>query len=270
MKRIILILAVLALAVPAMADVEIQLIPTATGFDIAYDANSEDGLVRAFALTVSIDGGATIDSVTPAIVGESTEGNLGYGIFPGSITIVGDAVTDDGTPVASGLGTGTVILEMGSLYVDADPNAPGKMGVLCSVVVTGSGTVTVAEEPIRGGVVMEDPTEAPVVDVSASVTAPYAEPWPQCDDYNLTKTIDSLTDPVVDATDVQKMITYITTNKVAPTVWVVPPTHPAYDVRYNFDQGSPVIDAADVQALMSYITANKVAPTVWVVNCLML
>jgi len=259
MKRMILVLAVLALVVPAIATVEIQLIPTLTGFDVAYDASTESGLVRAFALTVEIDGGATIDSVTPAKVGESTEAVPGYGIFPGSITIVGDEVTDDGTPVASSLPATSVILEMGSLYV-GEPNAPDTAGILCSVVVTGSGTVTVAEEALRGGVVMENPSAAPDVDVTASITAPGA-PDTSCQDHNVTK-LRGGTDNLVDAGDVTSLINYIRDNRYAPTVWIVV----GGDERFNYD-GEANIGAGDVTALINYIRDNRYAPTVWIVVC---
>ena len=220
MKRMILVLAMLVLSAPAMADVVIGLVATPTGFNVTYDANTEDGLVRGFALTLSISGGATMTAVTPAIVGESTEGNLGYGIFPGSITIVGNAVTDDGTPAATVLPASSVIIEMGSLYVDGDVNAPGKTGVLCSVAVSGSGTVTVAEEPIRGGVVMEDPTETPVVNVSASVVAPLVV-GPTCQDYNVDKLRGLATNNIVNAADVTSLVNYIRDNRFAPGVWTV-------------------------------------------------
>jgi len=260
MKRMILVLAVLALVVPAMATVEIQLIPTLTGFDVAYDASTESGLVRAFALTVEIDGGATIDSVTPAKVGESTEAVPGYGIFPGSITIDGDAVTDDGTPVASVLPATSVILEMGSLYV-GEPNSPDTAGILCSVVVTGSGTVTVYEEPFRGGVVMENPSAAPDVDVTASITAPGSP----CQDHNVTK-LRGGTDNLVDAGDVTSLINYIRDNRYAPSAWIVIEAAGGYDERFNYD-GAVNIGAGDVTALINYIRDNRYAPTAWIVIC---
>jgi len=244
MKRMILVLAMLLLSAPAMADVVIGLVATETGFDVTYDASTEDGLVRAFALTLSISGGATMTAVTPATVGESTEGNLGYGIFPGSITIVGNAVTDDGTPAATSLPASTVIIEMGSLYVDGDVNAPGDSGVLCSVAVSGSGTVTVAEEPIRGGVVMEDPTEAPVVDVTASVVAPLA---PACDG-------DFTGNGSVNIDDVMQMISFWNANK--NMFGVVLSTNGNYEARYDLN-GSDSVNIDDIMAMISYWNAHK-------------
>jgi hypothetical protein len=74
-------------------------------------------------------------------------------------------VVDDGTPVApdtapgaggTGLGTSTLVLEMGALYVEG--NEPPLTGTLIKVQVDNSCNVCVEGEPIRGNIVFTDGT----------------------------------------------------------------------------------------------------------------
>jgi hypothetical protein len=127
---------------------------------IAYDASGETELVRAFALDITVDSGATIDAVAWT--------NPDYDIYPGSIVIdAGGNVTDWGSPIASqsdypgdtlgGLGTSGVTIEMGSLYAQGE-TPPAASGNLITLTVSGSPCVTITENVIRGGVVMEDPS----------------------------------------------------------------------------------------------------------------
>ena len=160
MRKLVLVLAILLLAMPAMAvDVTIDKSISGTSVDITYSGT----LARAYALEITVDNGQTITGVTPAFVGEGA----GYGIFMGTIAIDGTGtVTDDGTPVApndapdaagTGIGTNKVILEMGSLY---DVNGPATSGTLCTVTVSGNCNMTVAVNTTRGEVVLEDATTA--------------------------------------------------------------------------------------------------------------
>lgn len=169
MKKIVLI-AMLLLAAPAMADVNFTIVPETGGAAINYDASGETELVRAFALDITVDSGATIDAITDYKEGVSVSGDKGYGIFPGSIDIndAGD-INDVGTPVADpcqlpsdtqgGLGTAGITIEMGSLYVGG-PNAPDATGTLCKVQVSADCNLTVAVNVSRGEVVMEGATQA--------------------------------------------------------------------------------------------------------------
>ena len=168
MKKLLAILAVLALAVPAMAGSV-----TLSGVDddgigaglvgtISYSATS--GLPRAFALDITVDGGAVI---TAAARGTCQP----YRIYMGTITIVNGVVTDWGNPVApasdpgalGGIGTAGVTVEMGSLYdMDnaGDGNKPAASGCLLKVTANKACNVTVALNTTRGGIVMEDATAA--------------------------------------------------------------------------------------------------------------
>lgn len=165
MKKIMLILAVLAMASSAFAGVTITATDEGGGkVAITYTADSE---VRAFALDISVDSGATISAISDYNVGECNSTVQGYGIFMGSIDVnatTGD-VNDYGTPVASGkdalggIDTNGITIELGSLYTDA--NAPKNSGTLCTITVDPNGAssvnVTLAEEDTsRGGVVMKD------------------------------------------------------------------------------------------------------------------
>lgn len=152
MKKLSLILAVLLL-VPAMAAVNVTVSDNAdlTGdLDYVADAN-----VSAFALTISVDGGAVITGFTPTRVGESITSAKGYGIFPGTIDIndTTGIVAGYGTPVVGTLPASSMIVEMGALYGPGDANKPGLSGTLGTITVDKACNVTVALEPVRGGIV---------------------------------------------------------------------------------------------------------------------
>lgn len=172
MRKMILALVVVLIATPAWASVEIKLANEGGGVvAISYDASTEAELVRAFALDISVDTGAITD-VTDYVTGDD---NGGYGIFPANfsrfITVDGQTgeVADWGaagyTPVADGndtgaagaLGGSAITIEMGSLY---DTQAPGKTGLLCKVVTEGAGQLSVTVNAVRGGIVLEDATQA--------------------------------------------------------------------------------------------------------------
>ena len=209
MKRMILVLMVLALAIPAVAEVKVYCgtqpwlgssaaeptdptwaaagittlattyvanEPWKTAADLVtvyYDATSEPNRVRAFGLNIElVDTLGADDSVFTSVegyfVGESNSAGQGYGIFPGTITIdSGGNVTNYGTPVApntapgaagTGIGTKKIVIEMGSLYTDA--NAPAKSGVLLKFKVNNKACkVVITENTERGGIVMENPDE---------------------------------------------------------------------------------------------------------------
>jgi hypothetical protein len=185
MKRLAACLALLLLAKPASAAVQIIVAPEA-GNKVAINYKTTSGeKVRAFALDVSVNGG-TILAISDFISGESTADKPGYGIFPGNFgryvtvdatTGVPDWGTSLYTPIADpcdpgalgGLGTSGVTIEMGALYsppTDSSPNAPLSSGTLCKLTLSQAAKVTVSLNQIRGGIVLTNPSVTPTVDLS--------------------------------------------------------------------------------------------------------
>lgn len=183
MKKIFLITVVLMLTTPAWA---VTIVTITAEPNLAGDANEvlisyavtptpascEDGnRPRAFGLNVTVSDGniVAIDDYFEGI--ECDDVNKGYGIFPGRIEITGNAVTSVGNPLAregdpgaenTGLDTNTVVLEMGSLYVDG--NCPPDTGILCmlrvsldcDVNIVGNAARTGSFSPTGVGVVLEN------------------------------------------------------------------------------------------------------------------
>jgi hypothetical protein len=173
MRTLILALAVVLLAAPAWATVEITLTDLGGGkIEVGYDATDETDLVRAFALDIVSHDGNIVDCCDYAV----GDNNGGYGIFPGNFsryitvnTTTGNVdnwgipgytpVADAGDPSAlGGLDTNGITIEMGALYDDAPPL---DTGVLCIITVEeGVSKVCVTGNAIRGNVVLEDASEA--------------------------------------------------------------------------------------------------------------
>lgn len=189
MKKLALVLAILLLAAPAMADVTITVVDRdgVDGPGLVADINYSGELARAFALEITVDAG-TIEDINNYHVGECTVSDKGYGIFMGTIDIASDGtVADYGTPIApndapdaagTGLGTDTVILEMGSLYEGT--NSPATSGTLCSLIVSEGCTMSIAENSTRGAVVLENATPATTVLIGGDIDDGGGEPGP-CD-----------------------------------------------------------------------------------------
>ncbi len=174
MRKIVLTLAVVLLAAPVWADVEIKLDYLGEGVvQISYDATGEAQLVRAFALNITATDG-NIVAIGDFAIGDN---NGGYGIFPGAFRDAPIAVNPTtgqvdnwsvtgysplapaGDPEAEGDIPGPAItIELGSLYTDA---APSDTGVLCTITVDENvSKVCVTGNAIRGNVVLEDASEA--------------------------------------------------------------------------------------------------------------
>ena len=162
MKKIAIVVAILALVAPAMAAVTISAVPSGTTGVVAITYSSDANL-SGFALDITVDAGV-IEDINNFHIGESNSTATGFGIFPGSIDInsVTAAVDDHGNPVApnddpcalGGIGTAGITVELGALYEDG--NQPGLTGTLCKVKVTADCNITVALNARRGGVVRED------------------------------------------------------------------------------------------------------------------
>jgi len=162
MKKLIVILAMVALAAtPVLASVTMTVAKVGTTYNatVSY-AVSDPCTVRAFALDITANNSKTITAVTCS--------NSSYYIYPGSISIVGGSVSTYGSCVCDaskyvgtqpGTGTSGVTVEMGSLYTGGAK--PATSGTLLTFTVSGDCTATVNVNSARGGIVMENPDEAP-------------------------------------------------------------------------------------------------------------
>jgi hypothetical protein len=190
MRKLMLIVAAIAIAAPALATVDIGVSDLGGGqAAITYTCTAGEA-VRAFALDITVDTG-TIDAVSGFKTGESVSGSLGYGIFPGNFRdYINPATPNWGdpnyTPIApsgdpdalGGLGTGGVTIELGSLYVDA--NAPAASGTLCILDISDTALMCVTLNTSRGGVVLEDATAAPTNTLPVCETIVAGNPPPAC------------------------------------------------------------------------------------------
>ncbi len=167
MKKIIFVLVVLMLTTSVWAgEVLITCAQDAPGdpnVTIGY-VNTTGQPVRAFALNITVDGGATISAVECL--------NSDYYIYPGSIDIDdgeveeggwGSCVCDAGDydDTLPGLDSNGVTIEMASLYAATDPEhttAPADSGDLLKIKVSGACCITIEGNVLRGKVVLEDAT----------------------------------------------------------------------------------------------------------------
>ena len=161
----------LLLAAPAMADVFIVCTPGPGPNDVtvSFSSSGEAELVRAIALDVQIsDPNAWVEDVN--CVSE------GYIIHPTNIVIgVGGHVEEYGS-CAGVLDMNLVISEQASAYIGAaNEPAEGDLFIVtlggCTLENPSEVTVTVSENQLRGGVVMEDannPTTVNLTGASAS------------------------------------------------------------------------------------------------------
>lgn len=160
MKKILLVLAILLIASPTWAGLTItaEQVGDSNTVRISYDMDDTDpNLPRAFALEISLS------QENDANIGPVTLVHPEFHVYPGSIVITGGVVTNQGTPVAVS-DQNSIIVEMGSLYAGDDPchtSPPAENGILLEFLVENNQdcNVVLAENAIRGGVVMEDTTQ---------------------------------------------------------------------------------------------------------------
>ena len=132
MKKLLLVVAMLLIALPVMATVSVTATDKGSGVvEVRYNCSASEK-VRSFALDISVDSGTTIDNIRDFNVGESNGavpgGKSGYGIFPGRFAdYINPAIPNWADPnykpvapvadpnASTGLGTGAITVEMGSL-----------------------------------------------------------------------------------------------------------------------------------------------------------
>lgn len=167
MKKMILLLAIMLMASPALAAVNITVTDAGdnSGWATIAYAEGETDFVRAFALDIT---------ATDANIVEIDSVSADYWVFPGTIDINDEGLVEDqGSPVApssypgtlGGLDTNGITIEMGALFEAGVEPEPGATGTLLRIRVDKTSEVCVAENSIRGGVVMKDPSADPTVNV---------------------------------------------------------------------------------------------------------
>jgi hypothetical protein len=161
MKKVIIPMVVLLMAGPAFATVTITCtqVGSEPNYIVSFVNDDVANNVRAFALELTVD-----CNVITAVDCLNTE----YYIYPGKIEIEGGEVSKWGTCAVEGLDSNMVIVELSSLYALEDPDhneAPPQDGDLFKVTLGDVACIlSMAENNIRGGVVMEDPNLYPTVE----------------------------------------------------------------------------------------------------------
>jgi hypothetical protein len=170
MRKIIFALVLLMLAAPASAEVLITAAQVGDGCDVIVSfANSEGQHVRAFALDIVVEASGNPEFVILGVECLSDD----YYVYPGSIEITDNEVTNEGSCVCDDSYDDTlpgppdsngVTIEMASLYSPNDPDhnvAPADSGDLVKLTLSDCGgdiTITITANELRGKVVMEDAT----------------------------------------------------------------------------------------------------------------
>jgi len=162
MRKFVLVVATLFMTMPVMAVSNVDITCSSYGNEVTVSYDSDVNRIRAFGLDITVDTG----NITDVCVVDAN-----YRIFPGQIVITSGNVTAYGTCYdPCDIGDANVTVEMGTLYTldsnySGDPNAgyrttpPSKSGTLLKFHVDADCNYTIAENTLRGGVVMEDPTE---------------------------------------------------------------------------------------------------------------
>jgi hypothetical protein len=183
MKKILLALLVLTIAMPVMGQVTVQIKRHPTDANkaiISYNCSAGEK-VRAFALTVNVK-----TSTSPKgayIVGSAIRLEPNYYVTPSNIQFAATSggktyISSNGSPVVSPSiypnDANGFILEMASLYAPSDPNHKNpppssgnliQFGMDCSKVTGNFGTVdvSISANAVRGGIVLEDGNSIPIV-----------------------------------------------------------------------------------------------------------
>jgi hypothetical protein len=194
MKKLVCLFAVIALAAPLYAaegDPNVVITCTDEGggvckvsYAVQVDTHTGDpGLVRGFALDISVSGNATITGVSGYDqTGTATTAPDNYGVFVGQIDFGTDPnnVDDWGTPVATTntpygpLPDNGMVVELASLYEMGVDTPPASSGDLLSFSMDSGGdadtTVTITANALRGEIVMEDVQHANIIATGCTVT----------------------------------------------------------------------------------------------------
>ncbi len=154
MKKIIVALVVLAIAIPAFGTSFTITQISGSEVRISYDASGEGQPVRGFGLDVTVDSNEIVDY---------SNTSAEYYIFPGSVQVdAAGNISSYGSPIGNdsdhpdtqeGLDSSGVTLEMASLY---ETTPPATTGDLLDLQVDGDCNISMAGNAARGEVVLED------------------------------------------------------------------------------------------------------------------
>jgi hypothetical protein len=179
MKRFIMVLLVLLLAAPAMAEVRITAADEGNGdgwVAITYDADTGEGKrPRAFGLNIAVSDGNIADyNVVGAQPFRIYMGNIDINDVTGDIDNFGSPVAPNTAPDdPCQLGSSPIVIEMGSIYdpcIPSNPNQPGYSGLLIKVQASEDCNITLSANAARAdtGVILEDGSSADVNFVAAT------------------------------------------------------------------------------------------------------
>ncbi len=155
MKKFIpalIVLIILMVSVPSFATVVFTMRDLGNyQVELSYDASTSGSLVSGFALNINVSEGQIIDVVSV---------NDDYWVYPGQIVIQEGEIINPGTPVAGGLGTDKVTIEMGALYDPRGGTPPAFSAPLVVFTVTDECNIVIDDNTGAGGVVLENYTKA--------------------------------------------------------------------------------------------------------------
>ena len=262
MKKIIVTLAVLLLAAPAMASVDIVCTPDngANTVTVSFSTNGEAELVRALALDIQFsDPNVWIEDINCA---PGTD--AGYNIHPSNIDISPGGVVDDYGSCAGEEDTNSMTSEQGSLYVGlpSGPNAPdeGDLFIItlggCTLDVSGDVAITISENVLRGKVVMEDVSNPGTVNLTGCSLGIGECPPPPDPSCPCPGDVDGNT--FINTSDLGQLITQLT---AAGAPYIIPSSGVG-DCR-DYD-GNGFINTSDLGQLITALT-NAGAP--YIISC---
>jgi hypothetical protein len=213
MKRIILVLALLLIAAPAWAAVELDFEQTDARINeegagvaegiFSYDVNGEN-VPRAWAIVVTLDTEDSNYGIDWLWRTGASDSESGYWVTPSNIFIEDGELGEWGEP--SVLDEDLRVIEIASLYPDGDPGPPeanGLVGITIWGPADGSTVcLDLAIESVRGGVIDEAGNPLSIdPNYPMCVQMPLACEYPACWDFDTQCNGDTDGDGDVDTTD---------------------------------------------------------------------
>jgi hypothetical protein len=244
MKKILFVLAILLIANPTWAGltIEAEQVGDTNTVRLTYDMDDTDpNLPRAFALEISLS------QENDANIGAVTTVHPEFHVYPGSIVITGGVVTNQGAPDTE-RDANSIVVEMGSLYAAEDPchtSPPAENGVLLEFMVQNNQDchVNLAQNAIRGGVVMEDTGQVFSPSYVTLIECDVVFPPEGCECFG-----DITGDGNVSGLDLSMILSYL---HPAYSPGYTAPANPPYDCADINQDGN--VSGLDLSAILSYL-----------------